>query len=626
MEPIAGVAAARALGWALVHFLWQGCAIAGALALVRVALPERAARVRYVAGCVALLALLAAPAITFGLLHGGAGVDGAGAASAAGAPGDAAGASGDAAADVSAGSEAIAIGPGGAQASGSAAATTATSADGAAAREVAPRWIAAARAWLEPAIPSVLAVWLVGVFLLSLRLTGGWVAARRVAVSGCEAAEPRWLATVARMREALGVSRPVRLAASIAAEVPSVVGWLRPVVVVPVSVFAGMTPWQIEAILGHELAHIRRHDYLVNLIQSAVETLLFYHPATWWVSRQVREERERCCDDVAVGLCGDPAGYVGALAQLEAMRAAPALAMSATGGSLLGRARRLLAPTDARRSSGTVAAAVALGVLACLWASARAEVPRDAGGPVAALEIAPPAPSMAGIGFAAPLAWQAVPGVPAEPTALPEPPLPAEPTALPEPPLPAGPPLLAEPAAPDLPPVLAPSTPRMPELLYRLGPPPAAPRTLGGPPRAAPPRRDPPGRAAADGGGREGPDLIDVMAELGYRHIPVQQLISLGIHGVKRDDVRGLNGLGLGRLDVEMLIDLKIHGVTPEYARELRAAGVAIARPQELQAMKIHGVTPAFVREVKRLGLGPLSPERLVSLRISGVILERRSR
>ena len=79
-----------------------------------------------------------------------------------------------------------------------------------------------------------------------------------------------------------------------------VVGWLRPVILLPASALTGLAPSQLEAVIAHELAHIRRHDYLVNLFQTTVETLLFYHPASWWISRQIRAEREHCCDDVAV--------------------------------------------------------------------------------------------------------------------------------------------------------------------------------------------------------------------------------------------------------------------------------------------------------------------------------------
>ncbi len=126
-------------------------------------------------------------------------------------------------------------------------------------------------------------------------------------------------------------------------DVPTVIGWLKPTVLLPMSALAGLSPLQVEAILAHELAHVRRHDYFVNLLQTLLETLLFYHPAVWWVSGQVRVERENCCDDLAVSLCGDPVVYASALADLEELRGpASRLVMAASGGVLLNRVRRLL--------------------------------------------------------------------------------------------------------------------------------------------------------------------------------------------------------------------------------------------------------------------------------------------
>ena len=90
-----------------------------------------------------------------------------------------------------------------------------------------------------------------------------------------------------------------------------VVGWLRPAILLPASALAGLTTQQLEAIIAHELAHIRRHDYLINLLQAVIETLFFYYPAVWWVSRQIRQEREHCCDDLAVAVCGDAFAYPG---------------------------------------------------------------------------------------------------------------------------------------------------------------------------------------------------------------------------------------------------------------------------------------------------------------------------
>ena len=122
------------------------------------------------------------------------------------------------------------------------------------------------------------------------------------------------LATAAHLRGR------VRLLESTLVDVPTVIGWIKPVILLPASALSGLKPHQLEAILAHELAHIRRHDYLVNLLQTLVETLLFYHPAVWWLSRRIRAERENCCDDLAVSLCGDPYTYAQALADLEELR------------------------------------------------------------------------------------------------------------------------------------------------------------------------------------------------------------------------------------------------------------------------------------------------------------------
>jgi hypothetical protein len=149
------------------------------------------------------------------------------------------------------------------------------------------------------------------------------------------------------------------------AQVPTVIGWLRPVVLLPGSALTGLTPPQLEAILAHELAHIQRHDYLVNLLQGVVEVLLFYHPGVWWVSQRIRVEREQCCDDVAVGLCGDAVVYARALTELEQGRGdPPQLALAATDGRLLTRIRRLVGcrwegPASSSSPAGMIAFAVA---------------------------------------------------------------------------------------------------------------------------------------------------------------------------------------------------------------------------------------------------------------------------
>ena len=215
------------------------------------------------------------------------------------------------------------------------------------------------RARVESALPWLVIVWAAGVCLLSVRLVGGWWRARDLRTRSVSAAPPEWLDIVSRLSHRLGVRRAVSLAVSHALTIPVVIGHVKPVVLVPASALSGLSPGQLEAILAHEIAHVRRHDYLVNLALTVIETVLFYHPAVWWVSRQVRLEREHCCDDLAVAACGDRRTYVEALLGLEQLRQpALLLAPGAADGPLLARARRLLTVRDCDSASPRLAASV----------------------------------------------------------------------------------------------------------------------------------------------------------------------------------------------------------------------------------------------------------------------------
>jgi hypothetical protein len=224
-------------------------------------------------------------------------------------------------------------------------------------------------------------VWLTGVAVLTLRLFSGWIWVQRMKSHDAQPVHDGLEAMGRRLMRRLHIFRAVRFLQSKRVDVPTVIGWLRPVVLLPVSTLAGLTPRQVEAILAHELAHIRRHDYLVNLLQTVVETLLFYHPAVWWLSHRIRVERENCCDDLAVSLCGDPVEYAAALAELEGLRASNGeLALAASGGSLLQRIKRVLgAPSHAGRAPGWLAAGVALLVAGVLSVSAVNTDARGAG-------------------------------------------------------------------------------------------------------------------------------------------------------------------------------------------------------------------------------------------------------
>jgi len=161
-----------------------------------------------------------------------------------------------------------------------------------------------------------------------------------------------WQARLGRLRQRLRVSRPVALMESCLAEAPVVIGFFRPVILLPIGLLTGLGAQQVEAILIHELAHVRRCDYLVSLLQKFVEGLLFYHPAVWWVSGVIRAERENCCDDVVVAVLGDAHGYAATLATLEEIRwSAREPALAATGGNLMRRVRRLLNQPEGPRPS-----------------------------------------------------------------------------------------------------------------------------------------------------------------------------------------------------------------------------------------------------------------------------------
>jgi beta-lactamase regulating signal transducer with metallopeptidase domain len=218
--------------------------------------------------------------------------------------------------------------------------------------------------WLAPWLA---AAWAVGVGVCLLKLLRGCLWVRQLRRRGTEGVDPAWLRILDDLRLRLNVSRPVRLLKSALVEAPTVIGWLRPVILLPASALTGLTPEQLEAILAHELAHVRRLDCLVNVCQCALETLMFYHPAVWWISGCVREEREHCCDDLVVSVCSNRLAYARALAALaESNAALPGLAFAATGSPLLARIRRLVGAegesgaTGARQLAGLTLLTVSL--------------------------------------------------------------------------------------------------------------------------------------------------------------------------------------------------------------------------------------------------------------------------
>jgi beta-lactamase regulating signal transducer with metallopeptidase domain len=203
------------------------------------------------------------------------------------------------------------------------------------------------------AAPWACLLWLLGVGLRSTSVAAGIVQVSRLKRFGSPVIDEQLHKALQRLAHRMGVTRVVRVLVSDRIDVPSVFGWLKPVILLPVGALTGFTPGQLQALLAHELAHLRRYDYLANWVQNIIETLLFYHPAVWWVSRRIRVEREYCCDELAVQACEDPLLYARALTALETLRPTrPATALlSARGGHLLKRIKFVLEARPPRRST-----------------------------------------------------------------------------------------------------------------------------------------------------------------------------------------------------------------------------------------------------------------------------------
>lgn len=299
----------QALAWALVHFVWQGTAI-GLMAFVALR-ATRPASARYAIGVGALALMLAAPVATFIVLS-------------------------NSPATVSSHQQPspAPMAPKPVEpAVSSRVDDSAASVTPAAPLRVSPEMLAMA-----------VMSWIGGVAFFSMRLFGGWVVARRMARHAVTPAAVHIQRMAVDLAERMNVRRVVQVLESTAIAVPVMVGWLKPAIVLPVAALANLSPSQLEALLAHELAHVRRHDYLVNVLQSLAEALLFYHPAVWWLSRHIRAERELCCDDLAVGVC-DRLVYATALTDLATL-ATPGVALAATDGNLVQRVRRILGRVD----------------------------------------------------------------------------------------------------------------------------------------------------------------------------------------------------------------------------------------------------------------------------------------
>jgi beta-lactamase regulating signal transducer with metallopeptidase domain len=416
-----------AVGWALLHFIWQGLLIGWGVAVATYALRGARPQARYAVACGGMLLCAALPlaSILMDLTQ-------ADAAAALATPEQ--------------GAASLAILGAAAQAGA-----------------IGPLFGGGTLAFLETVLyrqlPWIVGLWLVGAALMSLRLAIGlkWVAERTR--PGEYVVNHYWQRRLSELARRFDIDTHVRLGVADKLDSPITAGCWKPIVLVPAALITGMPADLLEALLAHELAHIKRQDYLVNLIQSAIEVVLFYHPSVWALSRRIRIEREQIADDLAVAKLGQPQKLAQALSELDKFQFdTTQLAHAAHGGNLMSRIKRLLRPdvepVTWKMSLPLLGLCAAGAVFYAHAAPQPPAVPEPPAPPavVAAAELpeppalaapaAPPAPAVAPV-----LRTPRVPAAPAAPAAVPALAAPPAPAALPAPPALAAP---AAPAAPQL--------------------------------------------------------------------------------------------------------------------------------------------------------------------------------
>ena len=425
-----------------------------------------------------------------------------------------------------------------------------------------------------PVLGLIDGLWLLGVLVLSLRSLGGWCLIQRLRATLTVEAPDRVQASFRAIGSALKIHRPVLLRVSGAVTGPVTVGALRALVLLPVSALASLSPDELEVVLAHELAHVRRADFFWNLVQTLVETLFFFHPAVWWISGRIRRERELCCDDLALSVCPRPLAYANALFELEQQRSRIGqLSMALSGhqpARTLGmRIARILgepvASTGAREPFSLAAAASVLVLLLLpvpqLMASLKpASNPDQEQAALSALAAAAP--------VAAPVAAESV----------------------------------------------VPSAPAPARIAVSV----AKPKPK--PDQEAQAREE---EAPEQNAGKEGEkgDYIDRMKAEGY-DLELDKYIAMKVEGVTPEYARAMSQLGFGKLNADQLIACKVQGVTPEYIAKIKSSGFKVETVQDAISYRIFAVTPEFIAGMKDAGFDGLTAQQLLALRVEGVTPE----
>ena len=511
----------RTLGWTLLHFVWQGAAVAALFAAASAVC--RSASARYALAVGALVLMVAAPIATFAWLYRGT------------TPAVRSGAQGG-----------FSLVEGVTQRS---AAFTTSGAPAAETLGAQPKIML----WLVEA-------WFLGVVLLSLRTAGGLLLIEKMRRKEIKPVVTALYERCVALQRKMGLARVIRYCECARLDAPAVLGWFRPVVLLPVRALTGLSEEQIQAVIAHELAHIRRLDCFVNLFQIAAETLLFYHPAVWWVSQRIRAEREHCCDDEAIAICGDAVNYARALTLMEEWRTAPALMMAANRSPLAERVVRVLGlngATGRTRMAG-------LGVsFVCL-----------AGALLAGNAFLGVAQASLGTGtFAG--KWQESSSV-----------------------------IVVKPESASAKGRRAPAAKPAPMAGSQLAP------------EAAPAPQSQPAPKPQTANDEKKQSYMDAMAAAGIKITDVDELISLKIQGVTPEYIKGLRDLGL-QPDVEELIGMKVQGITQEYVREMKTF-YANPKIDELIGMKVQGIAPEYIRELRSL-YPKIDMDEVIGMKVQGI-------
>jgi beta-lactamase regulating signal transducer with metallopeptidase domain len=549
----------QSLGWALVHFLWQGTALA-ALAAVTMAIFRRPA-VRYLIGVSTLVMMLVAPIATFldySQQHA------------------------DSTDFVKSSPLVTAAWP---IARDNAAAGGATQ----------PRQIGSLNAF-----PWVVEIWLLGVALFSLRSAGGFVLLERERRRQSSVVKDRVLEICYTLQDQLGIHRAIQYCESLVLQAPAVIGWFRPIVFLPASALTGLSEAQLRSVIAHELAHIRRYDSFLNLFQVGVETLLFYHPAVWWLNRRIRAEREHCCDEIAVEVCGNAVEYARALTLMEEWRKAPAFAMAINRGPLAQRVRHLLGLNSGRESGRKVGFGGSILFLATALLAGNTLLGIAHPKPIV-LAATNPVRRVLGIAEAqAQSSPQSAPTSAAKPSAAQKPQVAEHSSAesyidgMKS----AG---LTDLTVDDLIGLkIQGVTPEYVHAMHDLGLHPDADGFIGMKVQGVT------------------PEYVKELRAMGFNP-DVDQIVGMKVQGVTADYVKGMKDAGI-QADADQIVGMKVQGVTPEYVRELQSMGFKVDA-DDIVGMKVQGVTPAYVKGLRDQGLNP-SADDVVGMKVQGVTPE----